>query len=192
MVEEAQGAKAPIERMLNRYAKFYTPTAVGLGLLLWWWSGDLLRAITMLIVFCPCVMVLATPTALVASIGNAALRGSLVKQGATVEALARVDTVVFDKTGTLTTGDPHLIETVSLNGLDERALLRLAAPAERLSEHPLGQALVRAAREHGLELDDPDEFEQLAGLGVRARSNGTELLLGRTSLLAERGADVPA
>jgi len=90
MVEEAQEQKAPIERILNRYAKFYTPAALILGALLWWWSGDILRAITILIVFCPCVMVLATPTALVASIGNAALRGSLVKKGATIEALAKV------------------------------------------------------------------------------------------------------
>ena len=97
MVAEAQEQKAPIERILNRYAKFYTPTALILGALVWWWSGDLLRAITILIVFCPCVMVLATPTALVASIGNAALRGSLVKKGATIESLAKVNAVAFDK-----------------------------------------------------------------------------------------------
>src|SRR5258708_2657017 len=108
MVAEAQEQKAPIERILNRYAKFYTPAALILGALVWWWSGDILRAITILIVFCPCVMVLATPTALVASIGNAALRGSLVKKGATVEALARVNAVAFDKTGTLTFGRPKL------------------------------------------------------------------------------------
>ena len=90
MVEEAQEQKAPIERILDRYAKFSTPAALILGVLVWWWSGDILRAITILIVFCPCVMVLATPTALVASIGNAALRGSLVKKGATIEALAQV------------------------------------------------------------------------------------------------------
>jgi Zn2+/Cd2+-exporting ATPase len=192
LIAEAGEQKAPIERILDRYAKLYTPTALLLALILWLVYDDPLRAITMLIVFCPCVMVLATPTALVASIGNAALRGSLVKQGATVEALARVDTVVFDKTGTLTTGDPRLVETISVNGLDEEALLRLAASAERLSEHPLGQALVRAADERCLKLVDPDEFEQLAGLGVRARTNGSELVLDHTSLLAERGVDVPA
>jgi Cd2+/Zn2+-exporting ATPase len=142
MVTEAQEQKAPIERLLNRYAKLYTPVALGLGGLLWLWSGDPLRAITMLIVFCPCVMVLATPTALVASIGNAALRGSLVKKGATIESLARVDTVVFDKTGTLTLGQPRLIEARPLNGLAEADVLRLAAVAERFSEHPLGRAVV--------------------------------------------------
>ena len=192
MVAEAQEQKAPIERILNRYAKFYTPVALVLAALLWWWSGEMSRAITMLIVFCPCVMVLATPTALVASIGNAALRGSLVKKGATVEALAKIDTVVFDKTGTLTLGEPRLLEAVSLNGLKGDELLRLAAIAERFSEHPLGQAVVRAAEERGLGVADPDEFEPLPGLGVRARIDGSELVIGRTQLLVEHGIAVAA
>ena len=119
MVAEAQEQKAPIERILNRYARFYTPAALILGALVWWWSGDILRAITILIVFCPCVMVLATPTALVASIGNAALRGSLVKKGATIEALAKVTAVAFDKTGTLTFGQPKLTTLDPLGQLTE-------------------------------------------------------------------------
>ncbi len=146
MVAEAQEQKAPIERILDRYAKFYTPIALVLGALLWWWSGDPLRAITVLIVFCPCVMVLATPTALVASIGNAALRGSLVKKGATIEALAKVDTVAFDKTGTLTFGQPRLVSVVPLNGVAEGEVLRLAAVAEKFSEHPLGRTQLLAAQ----------------------------------------------
>ena len=107
MVQEAQQEKAPIERVLDRYAKLYTPIALVLAAGLWIITGDVSRAITMLIVFCPCVMVLATPTALVASIGNAALRGSLVKKGATIEAMDQIDTVCFDKTGTLTHGHPQ-------------------------------------------------------------------------------------
>jgi Cd2+/Zn2+-exporting ATPase len=187
MVEEAQEKKAPIERMLNRYAKFYTPTAVALGLLLWWWSGDMMRAITMLIVFCPCVMVLATPTALVASIGNAALRGSLVKKGATIEALAKIDTVIFDKTGTLTVGQPKLTQVIALNGLEEIDILNLAAVAEKFSEHPLGRAIVQAAQARSLSIPDPEEFEVMPGMGVRAAVNGSRLLLGRPQLLVEQG-----
>ncbi len=187
MVEEAQEQKAPIERLLDQWAKVYTPCALLLGGLVWWLSGDLLRGITILIVFCPCVMVLATPTALVASIGNAALRGSLVKKGATVEALAKIDTVAFDKTGTLTFGTPRLIELRPLNGLTEADLLRLAAVAEKYSEHPLGQSVVRAAGQRGLAVVDPDDFETLPGLGVRARTDGREVVLGRDTLLAERG-----
>jgi Zn2+/Cd2+-exporting ATPase len=192
MVEEAQEKKAPIERMLNRYAKFYTPAAVLLGALLWWWSGDITRAITMLIVFCPCVMVLATPTALVASIGNAALRGTLVKKGATIEALAKVDTVVFDKTGTLTYGQPRLVRVVPLNGLGETEVLRLAAVAEKFSEHPLARAVVHAAHARSLHIPDPEDFEPLPGMGVRSSTEGRMLLLGRLQLLSERGLNLPS
>jgi Cd2+/Zn2+-exporting ATPase len=192
MVEEAQEKKAPIERILNRYAKFYTPVALVLAALLWWWTGDITRSITMLIVFCPCVMVLATPTALVASIGNAALRGSLVKRGATIEAMARVDTVAFDKTGTLTFGEPRLVEVVPLNGEPEAEVLRLSAVAEKFSEHPLGRAVVRAAEESGLEVADPKEFEALPGLGVRASTNGHLVTLGRPCSVVEQGVSIDA
>jgi len=191
MVEEAQAQKAPIERLLNRYAKFYTPVALVLGVLLFLFTHDISRSITMLIVFCPCVMVLATPTALVASIGNAALRGSLVKKGATIEALANVDTVAFDKTGTLTIGEPRLLQAIALNGLVEGHLLRLSAAAEKFSEHPLGQAVVTAAQDRGLAVSDPDKFEALPGLGVRAAVGSHDLLLGRPKLLSERGLHVP-
>lgn len=184
MVEEAQQEKAPVERTLDRYAKVYTPVALLLGALLWWWSGDVMRAITMLIVFCPCVMVLATPTALVASIGNAALRGSLVKRGATIESASRVDAVAFDKTGTLTHGEPRLVEVVPLNGLSEPELLRLSATAEKFSEHPIGRATVRAAEERSLAVADPESFEARPGLGVESVVEGRRLLLGRPASIS--------
>ena len=188
MVEEAQQRKAPIERLLNTYAKFYTPIAILLGIGLWVFTHDISRSITMLIVFCPCVMVLATPTALVASIGNAALRGSLVKKGATIEALAKIDTVAFDKTGTLTLGEPRLLRAVSLNSHgDDEDVLRVSAVAEKFSEHPLGQAVVRAAVQRGLIPSDPDGFEALPGLGVRAKINGDIFLLGRPQLVESEG-----
>ncbi|HSW59026.1 MAG TPA: cation-translocating P-type ATPase [Dehalococcoidales bacterium] len=190
MVEESQLKKAPIERMLNRYAKFYTPAAIILGGLLWWWSGDILRAITMLIVFCPCVMVLAVPTALVASIGNAAMRGSLVKKGATVETLAKVDTVIFDKTGTVTSGQLKLKDIVPLNGMDCGELLGLAAVAEKLSEHPIGQAVVRCATDEGHTISDPEAFETLPGLGVRAQVNGHDLLIGRARIFTDQNISI--
>jgi Cd2+/Zn2+-exporting ATPase len=187
MVKEAQEQKAPIERILDRYARLYTPAALALGAVVWWWSGDILRAITILIVFCPCVMVLATPTALVASIGNAALRGSLVKKGATIESLSKVDTVAFDKTGTLTYGTPRLLETVPLNGLASREILRLAAVAEKFSEHPLARAVVRAAEAEGMQVADPEKFAALPGMGVQATTGGRQLLLGRPQLLSAQG-----
>ncbi len=190
MVEEAQRQKAPIERILNRYAKFYTPAALILGALVWWVSGDILRAITILIVFCPCVMVLATPTALVASIGNAALRGSLVKKGATIEALAKVTAVAFDKTGTLTFGQPKLATIQPLEEMTETELLRLAAIAEKLSEHPLGRAVVQAALAREVAVPDPEEFMVLPGLGVQVRIDEGEVIIGRPRLLSEQGITV--
>ena len=190
MVAEAQEQKAPIERILNRYAKFYTPAALILGALVWWISGDILRAITILIVFCPCVMVLATPTALVASIGNAALRGSLVKKGATIEALAKVSAVAFDKTGTLTFGRPRLTAIQPLGQMSESELLRLAAVAEKLSEHPLGRAVVQAALAREMAVPDPEEFTVLPGLGVRAHIDNAEVVIGRPQLLSEQGISI--
>ena len=187
MVAEAQQQKAPIERILNRYAKFYTPAALLLGALVWWISGDILRAITILIVFCPCVMVLATPTALVASIGNAALRGSLVKKGATIEAMAKVTAVAFDKTGTLTLGRPRLTTIQPLGQMSEIELLRLAAIAEKLSEHPLGRAVVQAAIARDVIVPDPEEFTVLPGLGIRVRIDDGEVVIGRPQLLSEQG-----
>lgn len=188
LIEEAQGQKPPIERLLNRYAKIYMPAALISGALLWWWSGDVMRSITMLIVFCPCVIVLATPTALVAAIGNAALRGSLIKKGAAVEALSNVDTVIFDKTGTLTSGKPKLVQIIALNAGQETSLLQISATAEKFSEHPLGRALVEAARSQGVGLDeDPERFEALPGLGVRANVRGSDILLGRSNNLEKQG-----
>ncbi len=189
LIEEAQAQKPPIERLLNRYAKIYMPAALISGVLLWWWSGDIMRAITMLIVFCPCVIVLATPTALVAAIGNAALRGSLIKKGSTVEALSHVDTVIFDKTGTLTAGKPKMIQITSFSGISEANLLENAAIAEKFSEHPLGRALVQAAY-HGQVMTDPESFESLPGLGVKARVNGVDIFLGRPNNLEKQGIAV--
>jgi Cd2+/Zn2+-exporting ATPase len=190
MIVQAQEEKPPIERLLNRYAKLYTPAALVIGALLWWLSGDLLKAITVLIVFCPCVMVIATPTALVASIGNAALRGSLVKKGATIEAMAKVDTVAFDKTGTLTFGRLRLMDILPLNGIASDELLRVAAAAEKFSEHPIGRALVQAAEERSLPVVNPQSFEVLPGQGVRASLPEGEIILGRTAAMTAYRVDV--
>lgn len=187
LIEEAQANKPPIERLLSRYAKIYMPAALIAGGLLWWWSGDVMRAITMLIVFCPCVIVLATPTALVAAIGNAALRGSLIKKGATIESLSHVDTVVFDKTGTLTEGKPRLLQIISLGKIPDIELLRKGAAAEKFSEHPFGRALVLAAGSQSIPLTDPESFEALPGLGIRARVEEDDLFLGRPGSLKEQG-----
>lgn len=132
----------------------------------------------MLIVFCPCVMVLATPTALVASVGNAALKGNLIKKGATIESMAKIDTVIFDKTGTLTHGEPRLASVISLDNIKDDDLLLLAAIAEKFSEHPLGKAVVKAAEEKKLSVPDPESFESIAGLGIKVKTNGKNIFIG--------------
>jgi len=185
LIDEAQTQKPKVERLLNQYAKVYTPTAIILGVLLWWWSGDITRAITMLIVFCPCVMVLATPTALVASVGNAALKGNLIKKGATIESMARIDTVIFDKTGTLTHGKPKLASIIALNKNKDEDLLLLAAIAEKFSEHPLGKAVVKAAEEKGLLIPDPESFESLSGTGIKVKAKGKNIFVGRLKQASE-------
>lgn len=191
LIEEAQADKAPIERLLDRYAKIYTPIAIILGVALWAVTGDVMRAITMLIIFCPCVMVLATPTALVAAIGNAAGSGSLVKKGAAIEALAKADTVIFDKTGTLTTGNLSLVRIIPVGNIAPDTLLVTAASAEKFSEHPLGKSIVKAAQRAGGEIHDPDSCEILPGLGIAAQVQGREVLVGRPKLFTDRGKEIP-
>lgn len=124
-------------------------------------------------------MVLATPTALVASVGNAALKGDLIKKGATIESMAKIDTVIFDKMGTLTHGEPKLSSVITLKYNNEEDLFLLAAVAEKFSEHPLGKAVVKAAEEKGLSVPDPESFESISGVGVKIKTNGKNIFVGR-------------
>ncbi|ACL17607.1 heavy metal translocating P-type ATPase [Methanosphaerula palustris] len=190
LIVEAKDQKPPIERVLDRYSRLYTPAALLLGGLIWWWSGDILRAITMFIVFCPCVIILATPTALVASIGNAARYGNLVKTGETIEKMAAVDTVIFDKTGTLTVGKPALTAVHPLRNLTEDDVVLVAAGIEKFSEHPLAGAItVEASRRH-LIVPDPESFQVLPGRGVCAVLGGASVLLGNELLMVDYGVVV--
>jgi Cd2+/Zn2+-exporting ATPase len=144
MVKDAQSQQAPVQRLANKYAKILVPVTFSIAIAVFLLSGEIIRAITVLVVVCPCALVLATPTAVVAAIGNAAKRGMLVKSGAVIEQVAKVDVVAFDKTGTLTYGKPVVQEVISLNGLHCDELLALAASAERFSEHPIGRSIVLA------------------------------------------------
>jgi Cd2+/Zn2+-exporting ATPase len=159
LVKGARATQAPVQRMANHYAQYLTPLALGIAVLTYLVTRDVTRSITVLIVICPCSLVLATPTALVAAIGNAARHGVLVKHGPAMEQVGRVDVVAFDKTGTLTLGEPRVHETVSLNGIEAPELLALAASAERASEHPLGAAIVAAARAAELDVAVAQDFQ---------------------------------
>ncbi len=182
LVKEARSTQTPVQRIANKYAQYLTPLAIGIAILTDFITHDIMRSITVLIVICPCSLVLATPTAVVAAIGNAAKAGVLVKNGAAMEQIGRVDVVAFDKTGTLTLGEPHLQEVISLNGFEPDHLLGLAASAERSSEHPLAQTIVRAAHNKHLSLKTPEYFETLAGHGIRSTLDGRDIAIGRRML----------
>ncbi len=178
LVKEARKTQAPVQRVANKYAQYLTPLAIAIAITTYFVTGDITRSITVLIVICPCSLVLATPTAVVAAIGNAAKRGVLVKDGTTMEQVGQVDVVAFDKTGTLTLGEPRLKETVALNGIHPDELLALAASAERSSEHPLGKAIVEAARSNNLKIVLPERFEVIPGHGILAQVDGHEVIIG--------------
>jgi Cd2+/Zn2+-exporting ATPase len=190
LVQEAQGTQAPVQRVANKYAQYLTPLAIGIAIVTYLITRDVTRSITVLIVICPCSLVLATPTAIVAAIGNAARHGVLVKDGPAMEHIGQVDVVAFDKTGTLTLGEPSVQDTISLNGMSPHQLLALAGAAERSSEHPLGKAIVTAAHEAGLDLSVPEEFDALAGHGVRAVVRERTVVIGERMLVQE-GIAIP-
>ena len=186
LVEEADTKKARLARTADRWATVIVPMAIVLAVGVGLGTGDVIRAVSILIVFCPCGLVLATPTAIVAAIGAATKRGVLIRSGEALERLGSVSHMAFDKTGTLTKGELRL-DGVRSFGLAETELLALAAAAEAQSEHPLGQAVIREARSRGLSWAPAENFQMRPGLGLSARVNGREVLAGRRALLEDRG-----
>ncbi len=196
LVQSADAGKAKIVGIADRWATWIVVIALSAAALTWFFTGQIIRAVTILVVFCPCALVLATPTAVMAAIGNAAKHGFLVREGDALERLARVKVIAFDKTGTLTCGTPQVAAAVSVSGRwTKEQVYRLAAQAEQLSEHPLGKAIVSCCRrELGGELAPVDSFQMLPGLGVCAQCEGLQILAGSPRLLAEHGVgmEVPS
>ena len=192
LVQSADAGKAKIVGIADRWATWIVVIALSAAALTWLVTGEIIRAVTILVVFCPCALVLATPTAIMAAIGNATRHGFLVREGDALERLAQVKVVAFDKTGTLTYGTPEVVEVVSLTDIYTREeLCRLAASAEQLSEHPLGRAIVRCCKqEAGGALPRADDFRMLPGRGVSARVEGKEILAGNPELLREHGVSM--
>ena len=194
LVQSADAGKARIVGLADRWATWIVVIALTAAALTWLVTGEIIRAVTILVVFCPCALVLATPTAIMAAIGNATRHGFLVREGDALERLAAVRKIAFDKTGTLTWGTPRVVTVASaLPGLDRAGLYALAAGAERLSEHPLGKAVVAGYREEtGCETDPATAFDMLPGRGVSADVDGRRVLAGNPQLLAEHGVTIPA
>jgi P-type Cu+ transporter len=190
LVEEAEMHRAEVQRFADRFTAYYLPVVAGIAALTFLWRGDALATAAVLLVACSCAIALATPIAMLASIGAAARRGLMIKGGKYLEILARADVLLLDKTGTLTLGRPQLTDVVSLNGLSENELLGLVASAERYSEHPLAEAVRLAARGRELPLQEPLAFEAIPGMGIRAQVNGRLLTVGNRRLVP--GSDAAA
>lgn len=188
MVQESEHKQAPTQRIADKWASWLVPIALLIAIITWFVTRDIVRAVTVLIVFCPCALVLATPTAIMAAIGQAAKHGVIIKSGAALEKMGQVDKIAFDKTGTLTYGKLEVSDVVSFDArFDQTELLQLAASAESLSEHPLGQAVVSHAQRQQITITTPDTFSMSAGQGISATVAGQVILCGNEDYLQERG-----
>jgi Zn2+/Cd2+-exporting ATPase len=201
LVEAAQAQRAPTQQFVDRFARWYTPLVVGLAAAIFLGPVALggaspavwgYRALVLLVVACPCALVISTPVSIVAALATAARRGVLVKGGAHLERLAGVRVVAFDKTGTLTTGEPVVASVTPMNGADALDVLRIAAAVESRASHPIGAALVEAARTRGLAPLAADDVRNRPGLGVEARVGGARIAVGNARLAVEHGADSDA
>jgi Cd2+/Zn2+-exporting ATPase len=191
LVEKAEEDRAPIVRIADRYAKYFTPFVLGIAIITYLVTGEPINAVTVLIVACPCALVMATPTAIIAGVANGARRGILVKGGARLEAAGRITAIALDKTGTVTLGKPRVMKIVPLDDTTQKNVLELAATAEKYSEHPLGKAITTKAKEWSLSIPDADQFTVVPGLGVIATTDGREVVVGNQELLKQYKVNVP-
>ncbi len=194
LILDAEKTRSPLMRLIDRYAGWYTPTVCMLAAVVWFFSEDrevgIHKAITMLIIACPCALVLATPTAMVAALSCAARLGILIKNVVQLEYARSLTAVIFDKTGTLTTGELSVTQMKPAPGVDGADLLFAAASVEQLSKYPAALAMVQVAKKAKIELVNPDSFKEVAGRGVTAKIGDDDVLVGRSTFLTDRGADM--
>jgi Cu+-exporting ATPase len=197
LVEEAQGSKAPIQRLADRVVSYFVPIVIGIAIItfvIWYSIGPppaltfaILNFVAVLIIACPCALGLATPTAIVVGTGKGAEYGVLIRSAETLEKVQRINTVMLDKTGTLTQGEPKVTNIINNSSFSTEEILKLAASAEKGSEHPLGEAIVRAAKQKKLKLSPVTKFNVIPGRGIEAQVTGKKLLLGNLRLMQDRG-----
>ena len=192
MVQEAENKQAPMQRIADRCASWLVPVALLIAIAAYFGTGNIVTAVTVLVVFCPCALVLATPTAVMAAIGQATKHGVIIKSGEALEKMGKVDTIAFDKTGTLTYGRLDVSDVLPFDRTVSRErLLSLAASAEAKSEHPLGKAITACARERGLPLAEAAAFQMTAGRGIYAEVENQPIHCGSEQFLEENGIPVP-
>jgi Cu+-exporting ATPase len=197
MVEEAQGSKAPIQRLADVIASYFVPSVIGIAIVtfvVWYFVGPapaltfaFLNFVAVLVIACPCALGLATPTAIMVGTGKGAEHGILIRNGEALERAHQINTVLLDKTGTLTRGEPVVTDIISAHSISQEKVLQLAASAEHTSEHPLGEAVVKAALEKKLELSPSSDFNAIPGQGIEALVEGKKIFLGNLTLMKERG-----
>ncbi len=186
LVKKAESEKAPTQKIVDKWAAVLVPSALAIAALTYLFTGEVIRAVTVLVVFCPCALVLATPTSIMAAVGQAAKRGVLIKSGAVLEEMGNVDTVVFDKTGTLTTGEIVVSDVVIVaEDMTVEKVLQLAASIEKYSEHTLAKAIICKAFADNIKLSDVENFQMQAGKGVRGKINNHLLIAGNMSFIQE-------
>ncbi len=191
LILEAQAKKSPTQRVMDRFSRYFIPAIILIAFATFLVTGEMIRAITILIVACPCALVLGTPTAVVAAIGNAARQGILIKGGAYLEQMGRLKTLLMDKTGTLTHGRPKVVEIRPLDGMDEKEVLYWAAIAEKRSEHPLAKAITEKTEALGMSIPHPQSFENLRGKGVKVQWNSKSILVGSSEMMKSEGVEIP-
>ncbi len=191
LVENAQETKAPIQNLADRFTVWFLPAVIALAVIGLFTSGDIKVAVSILLVACPCAFAIATPTAVTAGISNMARRAVLIKGGIFFELAGKLDTLLVDKTGTFTLGKPKAVEVIAFDGVPEDNVLRLAAIAEKYSEHPLAKAVNALANDRGIETPDPDEFKAAVGMGVTAVWSNKEILVGQDKYLRANGISIP-
>ena len=188
LVEEAERKKAPIQRIADTWASWLVPAALLIAIIAYFITGDIVRAVTVLVVFCPCALVLATPTAIMAAIGQATKNGLIIKSGEALERMGKADVIAFDKTGTLTFGSPSVSDVIILgDGISREEFLSIAASAERSSGHPLAAALTAYAESEGIRLETPQQSTMVAGRGIIASVSGHDVICGNQRMLSEQG-----
>jgi len=190
LIIQAEQTKIPIMRIIDRYVKWYTPTILMIAGIVWFFTQEVNRAIAILVISCPCALILATPTAMVAAISASARLGVLIKNVADLEIAGKITAMVFDKTGTVTTGRLYVTKLTPAEGIKPAELLAVAASAEQMSKHPAARALQEVAKEANLSLPAIEDFRETPGKGVSAAVEGAKVLVGRDSFLKENGIDV--
>jgi heavy metal translocating P-type ATPase len=186
LVEEAQASKAPMSRLADRWSLGFLAVTVSIAFAAWWFTGDPIRAVAVLVVATPCPLILAVPVALVAGLSRAAHFGVLIKGAGPLETMARILTLILDKTGTLTDGRPQIVAIDSHDGMAEEDILRLAAALDQASKHPVAQAIVAAAKERGFSLPVPSDVAEIPGEGVVGYVEGRKIIVGGDAFVASR------